>query len=192
MKNTYLVVLGFLGLFFFPFWVVGQDADVEENDQPRWSLFAEWRTYNSFSQQNNEVPMKAGYPVIQAQMPAFGVCYRLPFPNARHQFNLSFGLPAGLDSDDGTGENQLLRESLMGYYRAGLGYHLTFPLFKWRRLSVRHGGTSGLLYEYRSLEYLSGAREKARDINMYLGPALYLNYHLNEKWSLHGGFDARF
>lgn len=171
--------------------MIGQD-DATGPNYPAWSLSAEWRTYNSFSQQNNKVPMKAGYPVIQAQMPALGVCYQLPFPQARHHFKLSFGLPTGLDSDDGTGENQLLRESLMNYYRAGLDYHLTFPLFKWRRLSARHGGTSGFLYEYRNLHYLSGAKEKTRDINMYLGPAFYLDYRLNENWALQGGLDARF
>jgi len=159
---------------------------------PSWSAWAEWQSYNSYSQQNGDMPMKAGYPVVQAQMPAIGIGYHLPFPWVHHQFKLSFSIPSGLDSDDGTGEDHMLRDNFMAYAKAGLDYHLTFPLFRWKKLKARHGLNSGLLYEFRNLFYLSGAKERTRDINLYLGPVLQLTYRLDDNWTIQGGFDARF
>lgn len=192
MKGRYFFVVVLWSIVFSPFFAFGQDNGREVQGPSSWSLVAQWHAYRSFSQQNGEFPMKIGYPVIRAQVPALGIAYDFVGSSAQHRFKLSFGMPSALDSDDGTGSNYLLHDNSMTYYRGGFDYHLAFPLFQWKGIKLRHGLTSGMLFEYRNLHFLSGAKEKTRDINFYLGPGLRVNYELNEQWALEGAFDGRF
>jgi len=179
-------------LFLIPLAASAQEVSSESPDENCWSLSLEWLDYRSYSQQNNDFPMKAGYPVIRTQTTVLGLGYHIFGAQARHTIGLDFGFPASLDSDNGGGENHLLRDQMMSYYRMGLDYHLHWQLFRWEKLSMDHGMTSGLLYENRNLHYLSGSKERTEDVNFYLGPALQLQYQLHDQWILEGAFDARF
>ena len=187
-----LRILSLLILLLLPLVVSAQGSQTGTLDDERWSLLLEWLHYRSYSQQNNEIPMKAGYPVIQSQTPVLGLGYHIYGPQARHTLALNLGIPASLDSDNGGGQNLLLRDQMMSYYRIGFDYHLHWHLFRWKKFSMDHGLTSGLLYESRNLHYLSGSRERTKDVNFYLGPALNLRYHLDNQWIIEGIFDARF
>jgi hypothetical protein len=183
----------FLLLFIMiPATVSAQKTKAGTLDGEHWSLSLEWLHYRSYSQQNNKIPMKAGYPVILSQTPVLGLGYRVYGSKARHTLDLNFGIPATLDSDNGGGQNLLLRDRMMSYYRIGLDYHLHWHLLRWKKFSLDHGLTSGLLYEKRNLHYLAGSREKTQDMNFYLGPALHLQYDLGNPWTIGGTFDARF
>ena len=178
-------------------WLIGcparaQDTLRAHNKKHRWGILTEWINYRSFSQQKMDFPMKAGYPVLQSRSPAFGAWYRLFSSKAHHKISLKATVPRQLLSNDGRGNNYLLQESGFSYFRLGLDYHLTYPLVEWKGLIVRHGLTSGLLYENRDLMYFSGAREQTADINLYLGPGFYANYQLNSRLALKGRFDGRF
>lgn len=169
-----------------------QDTLREPTGKPQWGVFTEWINYRSFSQQKMDFPMKAGYPVLQSRIPAFGAWYRLFSSKAHHKMSMKATVPRQLLSNDGRGNNYLLQESGSSYFRLGLDYHLTYPLLDWKGLIVRHGLASGLLYENRDLMYLSGAREHTADINLYLGPGFYASYRLNSRLAFKGLFDGRF
>jgi hypothetical protein len=187
-----LRIFSILIFIWIPTLACSQEANRGPLEGERWSISAEWVHYRSYSQQNNNMPMKAGYPVILSQTPVLGLGYHIQGSQARHAITVDFGFPASLDSDNGGGQNQLLRDQMMSYYRMGLDYHLHWQLFRWKKLSLDHGLTSGLLYENRNLHYLSGSKERTQDVNFYLGPALQLQYDLGHPWIIEGTFDARF
>ncbi|MBS3777534.1 MAG: hypothetical protein V5A59_11510 [Bacteroidales bacterium] len=172
--------------------VWAQESAGENTEDASWAVSAEWWNYHSFSQQKPATPIKAGYPVIESQSFALGISHRINRPKALHNVKMTVSLPSSLDSDNGKDRNHLLQRKSQTYFRSGLDYHLIFPFFQWKGLSANHGLTSGLLYENRELHYLSGRMERTEDINLYIGPALQLNYDLLPNWIIEGSFDARF
>ncbi|MFW6101916.1 MAG: hypothetical protein ACOC90_11070, partial [Bacteroidota bacterium] len=172
--------------------VWAQKSAGENTEDATWAVSAECWSYQSFSQQKPTTPVQAGYPLIESSSFTLGVSRSIQRPKAHHHFSLRIGLPSSLDSDNGKGKNHLVERNNHTYLRSGLDYHLIFLFFQWKGLQMRYGLTSGLLYENRTLHYKSGAEEKAEDINLYIGPALQLQYPLASSWMLKGAFDARF
>jgi len=160
--------------------------------QSFWMFSLEWQKYQSFSQQDNNFPMKAGYPAFVALHPTFRVGYHHFKGKSQHALQLRLSAPTCLDSENGSGDNLLLEKINSTYFRSGLDYRWSFPLFSFKRLQLRHAVLSGLLFEKRNLNYRSGANEKTVDINLYLGPGFALGYPLSSAWRLEGRFDARF
>ena len=145
-----LRILSLLILFLSPLVVSAQGTHTGALDDERWSLLLEWLHYRSYSQQKNEIPMKAGYPVIQSQTPVLGLGYHIYGPQARHTLALNLGIPAPLDSDNGDGQNLLLRDQLMSYYRIGFDYHLHWQLLRLKKFSLDHGLTGAGIHARRN------------------------------------------
>lgn len=148
--------------------------------------------YNSYSQQKMGYPIKAGYPVIQAQGVAVSVGYKLRRDSRIHAFSIETTAPAGLTSDNGTGQNHLLASNNLSYHKSIIGYKLWLNLFDFGKINAKHSFSSGVLYEYRKLHYASGAIEKTSDINLYLGPCFQISYDVNHQLQIFGEFDAHF
>ena len=145
-------------------------------------------TYASFSQQRNNTPMIAGYPVLTADMIVPGITLTL----GRHEIYAGIGIPAGLSSNNGSGHNFLVDEDHSYYKRMNLDYACHFPLFKWRNFKTYHALNTGILFEDRFIHYLSNAKEYSKDINVYVGPRLRADILLPEDIMISFCFDGRF
>ena len=141
--------------------------------------------YTSYSEQRASMPMIAGYPVLRASALDFG----LEFKYKRHEFVFEYSAPVSMRSDGG---NSLSYQNESQYTRYMLDYACHFDLFKWRRFSGKHAINAGLLYEDRTMIYLSNSYERTRDINFYIGPRFRVNYVPANTWIIQFNFDGRF
>lgn len=187
-----LLAIFFIGICLFSYNTVCAQDSTGQKQKASWGISTEWWSYSSFSQQKPTTPVQASYPAIESRSFALGILRSINRPNAHHDFTLTVSLPSSLDSDNGTGMNHLLKQNSHTYFRSNIDYRMSFPLFHWGNLRARHGLISGLLYENRKLHYLSGATEKAEDINLYIGPGIQLAYGLSSDWIIEGTFDGRF
>ena len=164
----------------------------EEISPKGLAVSSEVWSYNSYSQQKMGYPLKAGYPVIQAQGVAINIIYNLKQGTKVHSFSLKTTAPSGLSSNNGTGQNLLLTNNRPSYHKSALGYKLWLNLFELGKFKANHSISTGLLYEYRKLTYISGKSEVTSDINLYLGPNFEIKYIINQQWQLIVEFDAHF
>ncbi len=181
--------------FFFAIYLFSGQLFSQANDviKPKGIFVSSnlW-TYNSYSQQKMGYPLKAGYPVIQAQGVAVHGSYKFRRDSRIHAFSIESIAPVRLTSDNGTGQNHLLASNNLSYYKSIIGYKLWLNLFDFGKISVKQSFSSGVLYEYRKLNYVSGAIEKTSDINIYIGPCFQISYNVNQQWQIIGGFYAHF
>ena len=191
MTKEKLIIVVILSILMGQNYIFGQQ-NKKTNRSNYWNISLQWLNYNSYSQQKNDFPIKAGYPVLLAHTSAFSIGYIIDNPKKDHEFTLKLGLPTSLSSDNGSGENHILNQDKSGYTRLGFDYSLTMNLFAWNKFKIRHSFLSGLLYESRQLTYSSGSEEITKDFNIYIGPGFQLLYHLNPKLNIEGGFDGRF
>jgi hypothetical protein len=154
-----------------------------------FSVSLGWMEYQSFSQQSTSIPMQAGYPLIKAAALIPGLQYRYEGNKVSHTCDFSFTNKAALST---RGSALLLDEHLSTIFRSSLDYRLAMPLFSWNSLTVRHAFLSGLNYENRLLTYRSGAGERTRDLNLYIGPGFDGTLRTKAHYSLRLFFDARF
>ena len=164
----------------------------EKDSTTTWEFSLAWIRYLSFSQKKTDLPMKAGYPFLYSQMPSAGIGYRLLRKKTIHQANLHVTIPTHLGSENGNGDNLITRKKKSSYFRSGIHYRVSFQLFQWKSLYASHAFLSGLLYEYRNIQYKSDAKEITRDINLYIGPEFTFQYDIHKDWIIEGTFDARF
>jgi hypothetical protein len=167
-------------------------AQLFEENSKRAGVTFGYTSYRSFSQQKPSIKMRSGYPVIIGNMPAFSLQYSFSERKKRHRVEWSIAKPFSLTSGNGTGRNLLLTKNESNYLRSSLNYHLTWPLFTRHWLKLRHGFTSGLLFESRHIKYQSGDGEKTSDINLFFGPVLQAKVPMNNAFSFFGEFDGRF
>lgn len=168
-------------------------AEVMNDEKPiGLTITCQVWSYNSYSQQNMGFPIKAGYPVIQAQGGAVSVGYKFRRDTRIHTFSIFTTAPTSLTSDNGNGQNHLLASNNLSYHKSIIGYKLWLNLYEFGKISAKHSFSSGVLYEYRKLHYASGAIEKTNDINLYLGPCFQINYYAAPQWQVLGNFDAHF
>ncbi len=157
-----------------------------------FAISSEVWSYNSYSQQKMGYPLKAGYPVIQAQGIAVSISYNFKQETKVHSLSLTATAPSGVTSNNGTGQNLLLTSNHLSYHKSTLGYKLWLNLFEFGKLKANHSISTGILYEYRNLTYISEKSEVTSDINLYVGPNFEIKYNINQQWQLIGGFDAHF
>lgn len=156
------------------------------------SLNAGWLRYRSFSQQKNSMQMRMGYPLLKTNALVLGLNYQLQRSKVLHDFSLHITIPSTLDSDNGTGMNELLEQSESIYSRAVAEYTPRWKLIRRGGFRFRHGPAAGLLFDHRKLVYLSGAGERSYDLNLFMGPSLQAVFHFNENWHVSAGFDGLF
>lgn len=179
-------------ILFFQSVLYGQNKSNKDVLKTNWDISAEWLNYQSFSQQKTSMRMKAAYPSYVSKILAFNSTYKIEKAKSIQEINFSLSLPSSIDSDDGSGTNYLLDKKQSRYFRSELNYRKSFSLLKWNRFNIKHAFISGLLYESRNLHFLSNSVEKTKDINLYIGPALQMQYDLSESFALKAYFDASF
>jgi hypothetical protein len=179
-------------LFTFIINTLAFSQSLHEKDSTTWKFSVAWTRYLSFSQKKTDLPMKAGYPFLYSQMPSAGIGYRFLKKKTLHQANVHLTIPARLGSENGNGDNLITQKKRSRYFRSGIHYRVSFPLFQWKGLYAKHAFLSGLLYEYRKIQYKSDAKEITSDINLYIGPGFTVKYNLEKDWVIEGAFDARF
>lgn len=153
---------------------------------------AGYQFYRSFSQQKTELKILSGYPVIFGHMPSLAFTHNFYRKNSRHNLKLRVAKPFKLSADNGTGRNLLLSGEKSNYFRSTINYRISWPLFTRHWLEIRHGFTSGVLFESREIAFLSGSTERTSDINLFIGPALSANFPVNKSLSFFGIFDGHF
>jgi hypothetical protein len=191
LKSRSAAILIFL-IFLVQNTISGQTEIKRQQHNSQWQLSFYWRRYHSYSQQKNDLPMKAGYPVLTAKAPTVGIGYKILKQEASHKINLTVNIPASLESDNGRGDNYLLLKDESNYFRCALNYRFNMPLWQWKQFEFKHAFLSGALYESRNITYISGSQEKTRDLNLYFGPGLQLLFNVTEMLDLEGVFDGRF
>jgi hypothetical protein len=189
IRNILAIVLNLIFIFCST-QIFAKEAD--EGVPNGRTISSQFWFYRSYSQQKMGYPLRAGYPVVQAQGVALNGSFSFRKGPRVHTFSFFTTAPTKLSSDNGQGENFLLAESELSYYKAMLGYKLWLTLFDGDKISLKHNLSSGVLFEYRNLPFLSGTSEKTGDINLYLGPCFRATYDLNPQWQLSVGFDAHF
>jgi hypothetical protein len=144
--------------------------------------------YFSFSEQNTDFPMIAGYPALVSEFPGFG----FNLVTGSHELHVGVGALRTLTSDNGSGMNLMLNRKSSYFERYTFDYAYYFPLFKWKSLSGQHALNAGVLYEDRYLFYDGRTSESTKDLNVYIGPRIKVNYRFFKSWGMNFVFDGRF
>ncbi|MBN2780480.1 MAG: hypothetical protein JXR21_00785 [Candidatus Marinimicrobia bacterium] len=152
-----------------------------------WSAGLALMTYRSFSQQSTGLPMNAGYPLISSRSVIPSVRYGITGESIRHTFDISFMTRSALSASE-----YLLNSDDSYLFRSGFDYRLSMPLSGRNAIRFRHGFIGGFGIEDRVLTYHSGAKERTRDLNVYLGPGIEGAWTIGPRWALRMHFDARF
>jgi len=162
--------------------------------EPRTALRlgVRYSPYRSYSQVSRDFPMVAGYPAFCADLVSLEGTLVLAGGRLTHLIRGAVVPPASVSSDDGTGQNYLLEPSLSRLSRAAISYGFEHRLFSLGAVDFLQGPLLGLLYEGRSLRYLSGQGESRRDLNVGIGPALALEAALGSGFALRSGFTGIF
>ncbi len=166
--------------------------EIDEFERNGLTVSSHLWSYSSYSQQKMGYPLRAGYPAIQAKGVAVRVNYKFSKGLVAHELSLLTTAPAGLTSNNGTGQNLLIENKSLSYHKSILGYKLWLNLIDLENIRATHSFSSGVLLEFRRLNYLSGDIEKTRDINLYLGPCFHIAYDVSQQWQVFAGFDAHF
>ncbi len=151
-----------------------------------------YSNYQSYSQTNNNFPMKAGYPVFLSRLLSLEGNYYLRYPGIQHHLGLSVSFIPGITSDDGTDKNFILNKENSSLQRTILEYNFFMPLFSVIGIQFRHGFASSLMYENRKLVYLDGVEESKWDFNTGLGGILGFKYNMPYRLAVSGDFKALF
>jgi hypothetical protein len=168
-------------------------GQTEQSGASSWSIGPGYLNYHSFSQQKISMPMRIGFPLYFSNTAMIEVEWHRQDENAGHRLSITTTLPSSVSSDNGTGRNEILDVSSSSYFRAGTEYQLQLPLLRWRDLArLQHGFTSGIIHESRELRYQSATSEQSVDINLYIGPAVYIDCAITTDISLRFHFAGRF
>lgn len=118
-KNNYYLLISFIiALLILPqTFVKGQPL---KTDSSHFYISTAFLSYNSYSQQKNNMPMRMGYPVLQTRTALASVKYKIIKPQTIHSLTCETSIPRRLNSDNGTGKNFLLKQNQSHYFRGNL------------------------------------------------------------------------
>ena len=154
-------------------------------EPPVITLTAGHNHYRSFSQQDNSFPMKTGYPVLSSGTLFLEGLYRMKGLKGSHIFGAMITFPGGLQSDNGTGNDFLLKASESRYFHGRFSYFYNRQLYSLKNVELHYSIPVGIASEYRKLVYLSDAVEQTQDMGVFLGPpGAWVTWNITEKLKL--------
>ncbi|MHC1690024.1 MAG: hypothetical protein AB9833_04255 [Bacteroidales bacterium] len=128
--------------------------------------------YESFSIQKASKKLIGGYPVYVANMPVFEFSVINKSQKKHKIFATSIAAPFCLTSDDGLGNNLLLKSKLGDYFRITANYDIINHIIETSILNFNFGFASQILIEHRKLNFMRGTSEANSDISLFIGPKL--------------------
>jgi hypothetical protein len=122
------------------------------------------------------MPMKMGYPVIKSVMPFLNAGFNWKNEKKAHYLETNFTCSNTLKTDNGLGNNYILKKDNSRFLKADLKYGFYASIFRLDKYGIEIGPVIGLEYQQRLLDYKSGVELLTSDINFIIGPDLLLYY----------------
>ena len=179
--RIFLVLIALLGCLFN-----------KSHAQSPWYAEIGSQVYQSFSQTNNDFPMRMGYPVFKSTLPQVAGGLTWQSPKFDHHLRGEVALSTRLAADDGLGANSILQAGNSNVTAIWLQHQFFYMLLKADPLYLDVGGSAGLDAQFRRLDYKSGVEEKTRDVNLAMGPDTRLRLHVSNRVALQAEFASLF
>ncbi len=182
MNKSNLILYILLGLFALqPKLSLTKEAtDIESDElseEKNLSVHIKSLEYASYSTIKPDFPFIIGYPSFNSNALGLDINYSFKPKKLIHNFSINAIIPSKITSDNGTGNNYLIKEKESSYNRYETRYYFLDQLWKFYNIKLFYGFSSSALYENRILNFMSDDIIKQQDINFGIGPVLSL------KWS---------
>ncbi len=183
MKKSGLILACFLFCVFFMQSKFSFSESISDDEKTnsivrKLNFSVNYFSYISYSPVNQAFPFEKGYPSFNTNTAGLHLDYSFKRRKLMHHLNFSAILPSKITSDNGTGNNYLLKSSESRYNRLELKYYFFDSFYSIKNIDLLYGFTSSAFYENRNLFFKSGDIIRQQDINIGLGPTLGF------KWSI--------
>lgn len=151
-------------------------------------LSATYNQHRSYTPLYPSVPLRVGLPLFLSSPVGFELFSTVKTDRSDHMFTLSVSFPAQITSDNGTGHNFILDTNNSSYWGTTLEYRYLRGLFDWGRASFYYGFTPAVLFERKTMTYLSGHRNRWTDLDLGIGAVVETRYPVHPRLYVNGSF----